>query len=62
MASAAKTALVVDNTAQKGYELDMEESESGSATYHLHEDFDLTVSDIANMVIFHEKDESKHEH
>jgi hypothetical protein len=62
MASAAKTALVVDNTAQKGYELDMEESESGSATYHLHEDFDLTVNDIASMVVFHEKDESKHEH
>jgi hypothetical protein len=62
VASAAKTALVVDNTAQKGYELDLEESESGSATYHLHEDFDLTVSDIASMVIFHEKDESKHDH
>lgn len=62
MASAAKTALVVDNIAQKGYELDMEESESGSATYHLHEDFDLAVSDIASMVVFHEKDVSKHEH
>jgi hypothetical protein len=62
MASAAKTALVVDNTAQKGYELDIEESESGSATYHLHEDFDLTVSDIESMVIFHEKDVSQHEH
>jgi hypothetical protein len=62
IASAAKTALVVDNTAQKGYELDMEESESGFANYHLHEDFDLAVSDIASMVIFHEKDVSKHEH
>jgi hypothetical protein len=62
MAPAAKTALVVDNKAKKGYEIDMEESESGSATYHLHEDFDLTVSDIANMVVFHEKDESEHEH
>jgi hypothetical protein len=28
----------------------------------LHEDFDLTVSDIASMVIFHEKDVSQHEH
>ncbi|MGK0405495.1 MAG: hypothetical protein ACJAR6_000869, partial [Oleispira sp.] len=62
MASAAKTVLVVDNKAQKGYEIDMEESESGSATYHLHEDFNLTVSDIASMVVFHEKDVSKHEH
>jgi hypothetical protein len=62
IASAAKTALVVDNTAQKGYELDMEESESGFANYHLHEDFDLAVSDIASMIIFHEKDVSKHEH
>jgi hypothetical protein len=62
MAAADKTAIVVDNNAQKGYELDIEESESGSATYHLHEDFDLTVSDIANMVVFHEKDESEHEH
>jgi len=62
MAAADKTAIVVDNNAQKGYELDIEESESGSATYHLHEDFDLTVSDIASMVVFHEKDESEHEH
>jgi hypothetical protein len=28
----------------------------------LHEDFNLTVSDIASMVVFHEKDVSKHEH
>jgi len=62
MAAADKTAIVVDNNAQKGYELDIEESESGSATYHLHEDFDLAVSDIASMVVFHEKDESEHEH
>lgn len=62
MAPAAKTALVIDNAAQKGYELDVEESESESATYHLHEDFDLDVSDIASMVVFHEKDESEHEH
>jgi hypothetical protein len=62
MAPAAKTALVVDNKAKKGYEIDMEESESGFANYHLHEDFDLAVSDIASMVIFHEKDVSKHEH
>lgn len=62
MAAADKTAIVVDNNAQKGYELDIAESESGSATYHLHEDFDLAVSDIASMVVFHEKDESEHEH
>jgi hypothetical protein len=62
IASAGKTALVVDNTAQKGYDLDIEESESGSTTYHLHEDFDLAVNDIASMVVFHEKDVSKHEH
>jgi hypothetical protein len=62
IASAGKTALVVDNNAQKGYELDIEESESGSTTYHLHEDFDLAVNDIASMVVFHEKDVSKHEH
>jgi hypothetical protein len=62
IASASKTALVVDNNAQKGYELDVEESESESATYHLHEDFDLDVSDITSMVVFHEKDESEHEH
>ena len=62
MAAADKTAIVVDNNAQKGYELDIEESESGSATYHLHEDFYLAVSDIASMVVFHEKDESEHEH
>jgi len=62
MAAADKTAIVVDNSAQKGYELDVDESESESATYHLHEDFDLDVSDIASMVVFHEKDESEHEH
>ena len=53
MAPAAQTAIVVDNSAQKGYELDVEDS---STTYHLHEDFDLDVSDITSMVIFHEKD------
>ena len=42
--------------------LGVDESESESATYHLHEDFDLDVSDIASMVVFHEKDESEHEH
>ena len=62
MAAADKTAIVVDNNAQKGYELDVEESETESASYHLHEDFDLDVSDIASMVVFHEKDESEHEH
>lgn len=62
MAAADKTAILVDNSAQKGYELDVDESGSESATYHLHEDFDLDVSDIASMVVFHEKDESEHEH
>jgi hypothetical protein len=62
MAAADKTAIVVDNSAQKGYELDVDESESESATYHLHEDFNLDVSDIASMIVFHEKEESGHEH
>lgn len=57
LASAAKTALVVDNQAQKGYEIDVDEPASNPNGYHVHERFNLTVSDISSMVIFHEMDE-----
>jgi hypothetical protein len=64
MASAAKTVLLVDNNAQKGYEIDVDEPEANPNGYHVHEDFDLDVSDIVDMVIFHEKDgvDDEHDH
>jgi hypothetical protein len=64
MASATKAALLIDNKAQKGYEIDVDEVESNPNGYHVHEDFDLTVSDITGMVLFHEKNgaEDQHDH
>jgi hypothetical protein len=62
MASAAKTALLVDNNAQKGYEIDVDDLVNNPNEYHVHEDFDIGVSDIADMVLFHEKDKVEDEH
>jgi hypothetical protein len=64
MASAAKTVLLVDNSIQKGYEIDVDEAETSPNSYHIHEDFNLDVNDIAQMVIFHEKDgvDDEHDH
>lgn len=62
MASASKTALVLDNRAQKGYEIDVDEPTTNPNGYHVHERFNLGVSDISDMVIFHEKDEDDHNH
>ncbi|GAA6134737.1 hypothetical protein NBRC116188_15260 [Oceaniserpentilla sp. 4NH20-0058] len=62
MAVAAKTAIVVDNSVQQGYEIDVDDVESNPSGYHVHERFDLTVNDVHNMVIFHEIEEGEHEH
>lgn len=51
MASAAKGVVVLDNNAMKGYGIDVDDPVTG---YHVHERFDLSVSDVASMVIFHE--------
>lgn len=61
MATASKTALVIDNNAMKGYEIDVDDPESNPDAYHVHEDFGLVVSDISDMVIFHEMDHDDHE-
>lgn len=58
----AKTALVVDNNAQKGFLLDVHEPETNPSAYHIHGRFDLSVTDVADMIIFHEKDGSGHSH
>jgi hypothetical protein len=62
MASAAKTALLVDNNAQKGYEIDVDDLVNNPNEYHVHEDFDIGVNDITDMVLFHEKDKVEDEH
>ncbi len=60
LATAAKTALVVNNAAPKLYVIDME---AGATAYHIHERQILTVSDVQSMVIFHEKDDAQaHDH
>jgi len=62
MASAAKTALVVDNAAQKSYAIDVD-VEDGGSVYHIHERHDLMVNDVQSMVIFHDKkDAQAHDH
>lgn len=59
MASASKNAVVVDNIAQKAYDIDAHDSDD----YHVHDTYELQVGDIANVVIFHEKDEdADHDH
>lgn len=61
--SASKNALVVDNNAQEAYDIDAHEADSGSANYHIHSTYELDVNDIADLVIFHEKDEdADHDH
>lgn len=62
MASASKNALVVDNSAQKAYDIDAHEADEGSVNYHVHSTYELTVDDVASVVIFHEKDEEDHDH
>ena len=62
MAGAAKMALVIDNKAQKGYEIDVDEPSTNANGYHVHERFDLSVSDVASMVIFHEVGEEAGDH
>lgn len=61
MATASKTAVLIDNNAMKGYEIDVDDPESNPDAYHVHEDFDLVVSDISDMVIFHEMGHDDHE-
>jgi len=60
MASASKSALVVDNVAQEAYDLDAHDS----GNYHVHSTYELDVSDITSVVIFHEIDEvgDAHDH
>ncbi|WP_396587882.1 hypothetical protein [Bermanella sp. R86510] len=55
MAPAAKTALLIDNQAMLGYEIDVDEPETNPNGYHVHERFNLIANDIASMVIFHDK-------
>lgn len=62
MASASKNALVVDNSARKAYDIDAHEADEGSVNYHVHSTYELTVNDVASVVIFHEKDEEDHDH
>ena len=62
MAGAAKMALVIDNKAQKGYEIDVDEPSTNANGYHVHERFDLSVSDVASMVVFHEVGEEAGDH
>jgi len=60
LASAAKTALVLDNQAQKLYAIDVD-VEGGS--YHIHERNNVAVQDVQNMVIFHDKEDAQaHDH
>ncbi len=60
LATAAKTALVVNNAAPKLYVIDME---AGATAYHIHERQILTVSDVQSMVIFHDKEDVQaHDH
>ncbi|NVK37183.1 MAG: hypothetical protein HWE18_04600 [Gammaproteobacteria bacterium] len=61
LASASKAVVVIDNNVLKGYGIDVDEPETNPAGYHVHERFDLNVSDIASMVIFHEVGET-HDH
>ncbi|EAT11021.1 hypothetical protein [Bermanella marisrubri] len=61
LATANKTALLIDNNAMKGYEIDVDDPESNPDAYHVHEDFDLTVSNVSSMVIFHEMEHEAHE-
>ena len=60
MASASNSAVVVNNSAMKAYDIDAEEGDS----YHVHSTYELDVSDVSNVVIFHEKneDEAAHDH
>lgn len=63
MTSASKNALVVDNNAQEAYDIDAHEADSGSVNYHIHSTYELNVSDMADLVVFHEKDEdADHDH
>lgn len=62
MASASKNALVVDNSAQIAYDIDAHEADEGSVNYHVHSEYDLTVDDVASVVVFHEMDEEDHDH
>jgi len=60
LASAAKTALVLDNDAQKLYAIDVD-VEGGS--YHIHERNNVAVQDVQSMVIFHDKEDAQaHDH
>lgn len=62
MASASDNALVINNSVQKAYDIDAHEGDN----YHVHSTYDLSIlgeSDIASVVIFHEKDEdADHDH
>ena len=59
MTSASSNALVVNNSVQKAYDIDAHDSDN----YHVHSEYDLLVDDIADVVIFHEKDEdADHDH
>jgi len=60
LSSAAKTALVLDNDAQKLYAIDVD-VEGGS--YHIHERNNVAVQDVQSMVIFHDKEDAQaHDH
>jgi hypothetical protein len=58
MASASNSAVVVNNSAMKAYDIDAEEGDS----YHVHSTYELDVSDVSNVVIFHEKNEDEAAH
>ena len=57
MASASDNALVINNSVQKAYDIDAHEGDN----YHVHSEYELLVNDIADVVIFHEKD-ADHNH
>ena len=60
IATANQAVFVLDNSAQKLYEIDKEE---GAALYHIHGREDLSVNDVASAVSFHEAgEEDAHNH
>lgn len=58
MASASNRAVIINNGAQKAYDIDAHQGDS----YHIHSEYDLLVGDITDVVIFHGKDEDEDGH